>query len=80
MAFFWFKVIAVMPTFLARDQTFPDILLVSMAMVGAIRVSAYVTEDLSRDLAKILPFAVLGIFIINVSLYRFTKFQHRWMF
>jgi hypothetical protein len=73
VVFFWFSIITVMLTFLARDQTFPDILLVSMAMVGAIRVSAYIMEDLSRDIAKILPFAVLGIFVINVSFFEISE-------
>ena len=40
-----------------------------MATVSAIRISAYYNEDLSRDLAKILPFAVLGVFIINTSFF-----------
>jgi len=67
VAFFWFAAITVLLSFLAPNRPFSDILLVAMAVVGTIRISAYITEDLSRDLAKILPFAVLGIFIINVS-------------
>jgi hypothetical protein len=38
-----------------------------MAVVGAIRVTSYYHEDLSRDLAKILPFALLGVFVIDLS-------------
>ena len=39
-------------------------------MFGSISwVWAYLAEDLSRDLAKILPYAVLGIFIINISFF-----------
>ena len=32
----------------------------------AVRVTSYYTEDLSRDLAKMLPFALLGIFLIDL--------------
>ena len=32
-------------------------------------MTAYYNEDLSRDLAKILPFAVLGIFLIDASFF-----------
>ncbi len=73
VAFFWFATFTVLLSFLAPDRPFSDILLVSLAVVGTIRVSAYVTEDLSRDLAKILPFAVLGIFIVNVSFFKTSE-------
>ena len=31
------------------------------------------TEDLSKDLAKILPFAAMGIFIVNVSFFETSE-------
>ena len=73
VAFFWFAAFTVLLSFLAPDRPFSDILLVALAVVGTIRISAYVTEDLSRDLAKILPFAVLGIFIVNVSFFKTSE-------
>ncbi len=73
VAFFWFGAFTVLLSFLAPNREFSEILLVAMAVVGTIRVSAYITEDLSRDLAKILPFAVLGIFIINVSFFKSSE-------
>ena len=41
--------------------------MISIAVVSAVRIAAYYDEDLSRDLAKILPFALLGIFLIDLS-------------
>ncbi len=67
VAFFWFAAITVMLSFLATDQEFREILLIAMAVVGTIRICAYITEDLSRDLAKILPFGVLAFVIIDLS-------------
>lgn len=69
IAFFWFAVLTLILTFLSRGQSFPDVLLVAMAVVGSIRVTAYYNEDLSKDLAKILPFAVLGIFLVDASFF-----------
>ncbi|MDA1128626.1 MAG: hypothetical protein O2913_08010 [Chloroflexi bacterium] len=69
VAFIWFCAFTILLSFLTPSRDFSDILLVAMAVVATIRVSAYVTEDLSRDLAKILPFAVLGIFIIDLSFF-----------
>lgn len=71
VAFFWFAAIALMLSFLATNQdsstSFKDILLVAMTVVGIIRVCAYVTEELARDLAKMLPFAVLAFLILDLS-------------
>lgn len=68
-AFFWLAVLTTILAFLSKDRTLQEVLLVALAVVSAIRVSAYYHEDLSRDLAKILPFAVLGIFIIDASFF-----------
>lgn len=67
VAFFWFAILTVMLSFLAKDEEITTVLLVSMAVVSAIRVTAYYNEDLSRDLAKVLPYALLGIFVVKVS-------------
>lgn len=68
-AFFWFAVLTLILVFLSENRELSQILLIAMATVSAIRVSAYYNEDLSRDLAKILPFAVLGVFIIDTSFF-----------
>ena len=63
----WGAVVVVVLALLGEDQPAEDILLVSVALVSTIRATAYVTEDLSRDLAKMLPFAVLGLYLVNKS-------------
>ena len=68
-AFFWFAVLTLILTFLSRERPFEDILLIALATVSAIRVTSYYNEDLSRDVAKILPFAVLAIFLIDASFF-----------
>ncbi len=68
-AFFWFAVLTLILAFLSKGQTFPETLLIALATVSAIRVTSYYSEDLSRDLAKILPFAVLGIFLVDASFF-----------
>jgi len=70
-SFFWFGVFTVLLTFLSEDQVVQNMLLVSIALVAVIRVTAYYTEDLSKDLAKMLPFALLGVFLMNISSFSF---------
>ena len=68
-AFFWFAVLTLMLTFLSESRDISDTLLIALATVSAIRFSAYYNEDLSRDLAKILPFAILALFLIDASFF-----------
>lgn len=70
--FFWFAVLAVFLGFLGRHQTPESILLVSIALVSAIRVTSYYSEDLSKDLAKMLPFALLGVYLVDQSYFDFS--------
>jgi len=70
--FFWFAVLTALLTFLAKESGIENILLVSVAVVGAVRVTAYYNEDLSKDLAKMLPFALLGVFLVDISFFSFN--------
>ena len=72
-AIFWFTVLTLILAFLSKEQAFPQVLLAALATVSAIRATSYYNEDLSRDLAKILPFAVLGIFIIDASFFEVSS-------
>ncbi len=74
--FFWFGILTILLAFLAEGQPLTAILLVSMALIGTVRVAAYYNEDLSRDVAKMLPFALLGVFLINITNFSyFTAFE-----
>ncbi len=72
-AFFWFAALTAILAFLSKDQSFAEVLLMALATVAAIRVTAYYSEELSRDLAKILPFAVLGLFLIDASFFTVSE-------
>ncbi len=72
-AFFWFGVLTLILAFLSKGQTFSETLLIALATVSAVRVTAYYNEDLSRDLAKILPFAVLAVFLIDTSFFSVSQ-------
>jgi len=72
IVFFWFAILAMFLGFLGKHQTTESILLVSIALVSAVRVAAYYSEELSRDLAKMLPFALLGIYLVDQSYFEFA--------
>lgn len=64
-AFLWFAVLSAFLLFLTPEQTIGTILITSMSLVASIRIVAYINQDLSQDLAKMVPFALLGNFILQ---------------
>jgi len=61
----WFVVFTGLIAVLSSGRAISDLLLVSMAVVSAIRIGAYYDERLAEDLAKMIPLALLGIFIVD---------------
>jgi len=70
--FFWFIVLASLILLLSNNEP-SQILLVSMGIIGAIRMAAHYNTDLSKDLAKMIPFAFLGVYIIDMKLISFEE-------
>ncbi|MEK6874030.1 MAG: hypothetical protein AABW91_04245, partial [Nanoarchaeota archaeon] len=65
LVFFWFFVMAFIILLLAKDMSIVEIGLVSACIVGAIRITAYYSEDLSREFAKLFPFTILAVAFIT---------------
>ncbi len=72
-AFLWSSFLAVVLMALSRAEV-GTTLMISIALVAAIRVTAYYNEELSKDLAKMIPFALLGVFLIDMSYFSFEIF------
>lgn len=71
VAFLFFFGFAMIMLFLTKNLTIEGTLSASFAVIVAIRITAYYNEDLSKDLAKMLPFALLGIFLVDPSYFSF---------
>jgi len=63
--------------FLTESYEIIEIMYVAFAVIIAIRITAYYTEDLSKDVAKMLPFAILGIFLIDSSYFSMDTVNER---
>ncbi len=61
----WFVVFTVLLAIMSGGRTVESLLVVSMAVVSTIRIGAYYDERLAEDLAKMLPLALLGIFLVD---------------
>ena len=67
VALLWVFVIALILSLISKIVVIDNILLVSMGMVASIRILSYYTEELSKEVAKLLPIVLLGIFLLDIG-------------
>ena len=77
VAFLFFIGFSLMLLFLTKNYDIYQVLTTSFAIIFAIRMTAYYSEDLSKDLAKMLPFALLGVFLVDPSYFNFETIKAR---
>jgi len=73
LIFFWFAVLSLIILALSEELAANQIIIISAAIVASIRILAYYTEDLSRDLAKIFPFTILVIFTLSPGFFSLER-------
>ncbi len=61
----WYLAFTVLVALLSGGTAIDSLLVLTMAVVTTTRVTAYYSEDLSRDIAKMVPFSILGVFVID---------------
>lgn len=64
--FFWFLVMALILLFVSTN-TASQIMLISMGIIAATRIISYYSEDLARDIAKLMPLTLVAVFVADVS-------------
>ncbi|HIG20215.1 MAG TPA: hypothetical protein EYQ78_05530 [Candidatus Poseidoniales archaeon] len=75
---FWVLILAVILTLLSGGDDLYWNVLVATSIVGSVRVISYFSEDLSRDVAKMLPFAVLGVFLVDAGSFNWDAVSKLW--
>lgn len=73
LIFFWFAIFTVFLIFLTEDLEIQALLVISATIIAAIRMTAYFNEDLSKDVAKLLPFTLLAVSILNPNFFNFER-------
>ncbi len=69
LIFFWFLIFTLFLLVLTENLPVNSLLIISATIIAAIRMTAYYNEDLSKDLAKLVPFTLLGVSIINPNFF-----------
>jgi hypothetical protein len=77
IAFLFFLGFSLMMLFLTRDYEILAVLSTSFAVIVAIRITAYYSRDLSKDVAKMLPFALLGLFLVNPTYFSLEEIIYK---
>lgn len=77
LTFFWFAFLSILILILSKGLDTSTVLLISAALVASVRVTSYVSEDLSKDLAKMLPFTLLAIAITTAGFFNIDALLSR---
>ncbi|NCN51406.1 hypothetical protein GW931_00130 [archaeon] len=72
VVFLWFGVFTFFLMLLTKSLELNTILVISVTIVAAIRMTAYYKEDLARDIAKLIPLTLLTV-AISQGLFNFEK-------
>lgn len=71
--FFGFTFFTIFLMFLTENLTIQALLLISASVIAAIRMTSYYNENLSKDLAKLLPFTLLAISLLNPNFFNIER-------
>ena len=74
LIFFWFSIFTIFLILLSTTPEISQILIISAAVIASIRAVAYYKEDLSREIAKLFPFTLLAIIVLNPN--TFSEVQY----
>jgi len=77
LIFFWFIAFAIFVLLLTSIQEITTILIIVTIIVATIRMTAYVNRELSKEIAKILPFTLLAIAITTPEFFNIERIFER---
>jgi hypothetical protein len=73
LIFFWFSIFTLFLIFLSESLEVINLLVISATIIAAIRMTSYYKEALAKDLAKLLPFTLLAISILNPNFFNIER-------
>lgn len=61
----WFGALSLIILLIAEEASAQQIVMLSAAMIGAVRILAYYRKEIAQDLAKLFPFITLSVFLLS---------------
>lgn len=77
LTFVWFTVLAILILILTDSLAISTVLVLSAALVASVRVTSYISQQLSQDLAKMLPFTLLALALTQPEFFQISSFLER---
>ena len=72
--FAWFAVLTFFVFFISDNMPFNIAIFVSMAIIGVVRILSYYREDSAKEVAKNVPYAILGFLLTSAAVYANPNF------
>ncbi|MBI4439193.1 hypothetical protein HY640_04635 [Candidatus Woesearchaeota archaeon] len=63
--FIWFLIFSFLLFALSKSKSIDDVMFLAVILVSATRMSAYVSEKLAEDIAKLLPLTLIAVFLMD---------------
>lgn len=76
LIFFWFAIFSIFLILLTENLSIDNLLVIAAVIIASIRMTSYIPnygENLARDLAKLLPFTLLAISLLNPGFFNFER-------
>ena len=72
--FVWFFVLGYFIFIVAQNMPLHLAFFISMAVIGVVRIISYFKEEASKEVAKMIPFAILSFFLTSTAIYTDPNF------
>jgi len=73
LIFIWFSIFTLFLILLTENLPIESLLLISATVIAAIRLTSYYKKKLSEDLAKLIPFTLLAISLVNPKFFSIER-------
>jgi hypothetical protein len=74
IVFVWFIVLAFFVFFIGKEMPFEIALFVSLVIIAVVRILSYYREDASKEVAKMIPYAILSFFLTSLVVFNDPNF------
>lgn len=73
LIFFWFSIFTIFLILLTDGLDIQTILVISAVIIGAVRMTAYYKDDVSKEVAKLLPYTLLAVSMTRADFFNFER-------
>jgi hypothetical protein len=73
LIFIWFTVFTILLIFITEDLPIQTLLIIAATVIASIRMTCYYSQDLSKDIAKLIPFTLLATSLLSPQFFSVSR-------